>query len=124
VGGEAVPSITVELNRDFRRSGHRVEDLTLFRYMFMPRDLLDAESRNADYSACHDIAVQPDQGDQQLRLRIGFESEQNQCILAKMGPRDRMLWESIIADFDEALAVAAPSPDADHIRARNQRLSR
>ena len=126
VGGEDVRLPPIDLNRSFDfGSATDPTDVSLFRYMFYRERLIDPESREADYSGCDDISVQvEDDGEQELRLHIGYESEQNQCILSKMGPTDRRMWESIISDFDAVLDVAKQSETVSHIRASYEHMMR
>jgi peptidoglycan hydrolase-like protein with peptidoglycan-binding domain len=91
-------------------------NVTLFRLAFEGGRLRDAETREADYSACEDIAWNTEYG-LQLRLHIGFEERANDCIFERLGPNDRLTFLSLLFAMDQVIAKLDESPDNAELRA-------
>lgn len=124
VGEEAPTVMRLSLFSDYFGSKTDVRNLELLRAVFMRSALTDPESRSADYSDCGHVAMDTRGSDQQLRLHWGAMSEQNACIMDKMGAGDRERWSAIMVNFGVVLDAITDSALAAEMRALHAHANR
>jgi peptidoglycan hydrolase-like protein with peptidoglycan-binding domain len=112
-GALATTLFSFEIMADWDGSLDKVK---LFRLSFEGARLRDAETRDADYADCEDIAWGTEFG-LQLRLHIGFEERVNDCIFERLGPNDRLAFLSLLFGMDKVIAKLGDRPDDAELRA-------
>lgn len=117
IGEESVEMDQFSVFVDFRGSTKQPKDVKSLRLVFYRASLLDQQSRQASYLDCHPVVAREQRGDQQLRLFLYGDSAHNACILDRFGPRDQVIWSSILAGFGSVLVEQSPEgPAADLLR--------
>jgi hypothetical protein len=103
IGDKSINVSAIQVMADFDGAG-TPENLQILRLVVRKfGQLMDEESRAADYSKCDEISVHQD--GEELRLVYGEESSVNKCVFDKLGEHDRLVWSTIYAQFPTILAA-------------------
>lgn len=101
--GKLVPAMSFDMLADFLGGSKSPENLNLLRIALVPRNLMDEQSRSADYSDCGELAVT----DNGPNLHFGGESTLNECVLGHMSAGDANRWQVVLNSLPQLVKAAS-----------------